>query len=285
MHVYIIGLGDIGHRIARLELGRGRNVSALVRTDAKIKETENLGIKVFHADLDQPDTLERQPLHGAIVYYLAPPPSTGKHDSRMRNWLKSIKPFSPAKVVYISTTGVYGDCRGEWVDEQRPPRPKTDRAKRRLDAENQLAGWGQKQGVPVVRLRVPGIYHPDRLPIEALRRGRPVLRMEDAPYTNHIHADDLARICLAAADRGAAGEIYNVADNDASTMSEYFIKIADALGMPRPREIGWEEAERQLSPAMLSYLRESRRISNKKMLDELGVELLHPTLDITGPSA
>ena len=269
MHIYIIGFGNIGHRVAKLELARNHKVIALVRNEVRAKEAKNLGINTFYADLDKPDTLKRQPIDGTIVYYFAPPPSTGG----------SINSLFPTKVIYISTTGVYGDCRGEWVDEQRPPNPQTDRAKRRLDAENQLVKWCQREGVSVVRLRVPGIYHPDRLPIEALRRGRPVLWVKEAPYTNRIHADDLAQICLAAADRGVAGEVYNVADNDVSTMSEYFIKIADALYLPRPQEISWQEAEQQLSPTMLSYLKESRRINNRKMLNELGVRLLYPTLD------
>ncbi len=279
MQTLIIGLGDIGHRIAKLALAQGHSVAALVRDRDKADAARALGIEPFLADLDQPETLARQPLEGAWVYYLAPPPPTGTDDHRVGNWLRSICDARPERIVYISTTGVYGDCNGEWVDEQRPPNPMTDRARRRLSAERQLTEWGARQGLPVIRLRVPGIYHPDRLPMASLRQGRPVLRIAEAPYSNRIHADDLAQICLAAARHGRGGEVYNVADNDCCTLSEYFIRVAEAFHIPRPREIGWEAAQQQLSPGMRSYLRESRRILNRKMLRELKVTLRYPTLE------
>lgn len=277
MHNYIIGFGDIGHRVAKLELARKNQISAMVRNNAKTDKAKNLDVNVICADLDLPNTLQQQPLAQTTIYYFAPPPTTGVVDSRMESWLNSIKDTIPAKIIYISTTGIYGDCQGQWVDEQHPPNPAADRAKRRLNAENQLAAWGAKQGVPVIRLRVPGIYHPDKLPTAL--SGQPILRTEDAPYSNRIHADDLAQICLAAADHGIDGNIYNVADNDTSTMSEYFIKIAHILGLPKPLEVSWEEAKQQLSPTMLSYLKESRRISNRKMIQKLKIKLLYPTLD------
>ncbi len=223
--------------------------------------------------------MTQQSLEGARVYYFAPPSATGTHDNRISNWLSSIGAAKPAVIIYLSTTGVYGHCHGEWVDEQRPPNPITDRAKRRLNAEIQLSEWGKQHAVPVIRLRVPGIYHPDKLPMASLRQGRPILRPDEAPFSNRIHADDLAQICLAAAEHGKDGELYNVADNDACTMSEYFIKVADAFNIPRPQEVSREEAEQLLSPGMLSYLQESRRIENRKMLDELGVRLQYPTLN------
>ncbi|VAX06981.1 Nucleoside-diphosphate-sugar epimerases [hydrothermal vent metagenome] len=279
MHNHIIGFGDIGQRVAKLELARGHQVSTILRNKARIDAVNNSGIDVTYADLDLPDTLHRQLPQQTRVFYFAPPPATGTADSCMENWLNSIKNITPAKIIYISTTGIYGDCQGQWVDEQHPPNPTTDRAKRRLSAENQLAKWGQIRTVPIIRLRVPGIYHPSTLPIISLQRGRPILRSEDAPYSNRIHADDLAQICLAAADHGVAGNVYNVADNDTSSMSNYFIKIAYAFGLPKPLEISWEEAKLELSPTMISYLQESRRISNRKMISQLGVKLLYPTLD------
>jgi len=279
MHTLIIGFGDIGHRVAKLELALGHSVTALIRDKNRINAAKGFGVETLLADLDQPDTLTQQPLENTRVYYFAPPSTTGMHDSRIANWLNSIGTSKPAVIIYISTTGVYGDCNGEWVDEQRPPNPTADRAKRRLNAEIQLSEWGTQHAVPVIRLRVPGIYHPDKLPMASLQQGKPILRSGDAPYSNRIHADDLAQICLAAADHGKAGEIYNVADNDSCTMSEYFIKVADAFNLTRPQEISWQEAEQQLSPGMLSYLKESRRIDNKKMLNELNVKLQYPTLD------
>jgi len=279
MHTLIIGFGDIGHRVAKLELALGHSVTALIRDKSKINAAREFGVETLLADLGKPETMAQQPLEGSRIYYFAPPPSTGTHDSRMANWLDSIGISKPAVIIYISTTGVYGHCHGEWVDEQRIPNPTADRAKRRLNAEMQLSEWGAQHATPVIRLRVPGIYHPDRLPMASLQQGKPILKSSDAPYSNRIHADDLAQICLAAADHGKAGEIYNVADNDSCTMSEYFIKIAGAFNLPRPQEVSWEEAKQQLSPGMLSYLKESRRIDNKKMLNELNVKLQYPTLD------
>jgi len=278
MHTLIIGFGDIGHRVAKLELALGHSVTALIRDKSKINAAKDFGVTTLLADLDRPESLAQLPLDDSRIYYFAPPSTTGTHDSRMTNWLSSIGASKPAIIIYISTTGVYGHCHGEWVDEERPPNPTADRAKRRLNAEMQLTEWGTQHTVPVVRLRVPGIYHPDKLPMASLQQSKPILRSSDAPYSNRIHADDLAQICIAAADRGKAGEVYNVADNDSCTMSEYFIKIADAFNLPRPQEISWREAEQQLSPGMLSYLKESRRINNKKMLNELKVELQYPTL-------
>ncbi len=278
MQTLIIGFGDIGHRVAKLELALGHTVTALIRDKGKIDAAGGFGVKPLLADLDRPGTLLQQPLEDARVYYFAPPSPTDMHDSRIANWLGSVGRAKPAVIVYISTTGVYGHCNGEWVDERRPPHPVTERAKRRLSAELQLSEWGELQAVPVIRLRVPGIYHPEKLPMASLRQNRPVLRSTEAPYSNRIHADDLAKICLAAARHGRGGEIYNVADNDSCTMSEYFLRVAEAFNMPRPKEISWEEAHQQFSPGMLSYLRESRRIENRKMLHELGVVLQYPTL-------
>ena len=278
MQTLIIGFGDIGHRVAQLELALGHSVTAFIRDKSKTGATSNFGVQPLLADLDQPDTLVQQPLQNSRIYYFAPPPATGTEDKRISSWLNSIGASKPAVIVYISTTGIYGNCNGEWVDEQRLPNPTTDRAKRRLNAEKQLSEWGKQHAIPVIRLRVPGIYHPDKLPMKSLLQGKPVIQPADAPYSNRIHADDLAQICLAAADHGKGGGIYNVADSDSSTMSEYFIQVAEAFNLPKPKEISWTEAKQQLSPGMLSYLQESRRIDNRKMLDQLGVVLQYPTL-------
>lgn len=165
------------------------------------------------------------------------------------------------------------------VTEKTPPNPQTRRAKRRLAAEQTLQSWSSQHQRPCVILRVGGIYGPGRLPLERLRQGMPVLKRELAPPTNRIHADDLARVCQAAAAAPGSGAIYNVCDNETSTMSDYFIAIAERGGLPRPRELDWQQAEAELSPAMLSYLHESRRMDNTKMLHELHVELAYPTLN------
>jgi nucleoside-diphosphate-sugar epimerase len=185
----------------------------------------------------------------------------------------------PQRLVYISTTGVYGDCGGAWITEAQPVNPRTPRGKRRLAAENALRAWSVQTSVPVVILRVPGIYGPSRLPADRIRKGLPVLREEDAPYSNRIHADDLARVCVAAMQRGTPGAVYNVADNQPTTMSHYFNRIADTLGLPRPPAVSMSEAREQLTAAMLSFMEESRRIDNRKMREDLGVELLYPDLE------
>ncbi len=185
----------------------------------------------------------------------------------------------PQRLVYISTTGVYGDCGGAWITETQPVNPGTPRGKRRLAAENVLQAWSAQTGVPVVILRVPGIYGPGRLPVERIRKALPVLREADAPYSNRIHADDLARVCDAAMRRGTPGAVYNVADNQPTTMSHYFNRSADTLGLPRPPAVSMSEAREQLTAAMLSFIEESRRIDNRKMREELGVVLLYPDLE------
>jgi nucleoside-diphosphate-sugar epimerase len=164
------------------------------------------------------------------------------------------------------------------VTEASPVAPQTARGKRRLDAEQALLRWSEQQRVPVAILRVPGIYGPDRLPVERIRSGQPILREQDAPFTNRIHADDLAMICVVAAERAPAGAIYNVSDGQPGNMSQYFKDVADALGLPHPPEVSREEAEKVLSAGMLSYLNESRRISNQKILSQLGVQLKYPNL-------
>ncbi len=272
--MFIIGMGRLGRSLAQQRFASDKQVTALVR-----RESVCAGVTMKLGDLDHPETLVGLPLENKKLYYFAPPPDDGIFDTRMRHWLASLVPENlPEKIVYISTTGVYGDCQGRWVNEETSPQPGTDRSKRRLDAENVLRLWGVKNRVPVVVLRVAGIYGLDRLPIESLRNGRPVLRIEEAPFSNRIHEDDLLQVCLAAMDRGLAGAIYNVSDGQQTTMTEYFFAVADALGLPRPPQVSRFDAESQISPAMRSYLQESRRIDNSKILNELMVVLRYPEL-------
>jgi len=184
----------------------------------------------------------------------------------------------PRRIVLLSTSGVYGDRGGARVDETTPPSPGTDRGRRRLDAEQRLRRFGEAHGVETIILRVGGIYGPGRLPEKRLREGVPMVPPEQAPVTNRIHVDDLARICVAAARRGRDGEIYNVSDGTAGNMTDYFDAVADFLGLPRPPRIDRAEAERTLSPGMVSYLQESRHLDNRKMREELGVTLRYPDL-------
>ena len=276
--VVIVGCGDIGRRVA--DRWAGIPVRGLVRSAASAEQLQQAGITAIQANLDAPASLQDLPVANALVYYFAPPPTSGATDPRMAHFLAAMDPATlPNRIVYISTSGVYGDRGGEVVNEDTPPNPQVDRARRRYDAEQQIRRFGQEHGIAVVILRVGGIYGPGRLPRKRLEDRIPIIHEHLAPSTNRIHAEDLAQICVAAAQRGRADTVYNVSDGTDSNMTEYFNTVADFLELPRPPTIDWEEAERSLSTGMLSYLKESRRMDNRRMLEELEVELKYPTLE------
>lgn len=277
--ILIVGCGYLGRRVARREREQGNPVLALVRTAESAVALTTAGIEVRRVDLDDASTLAGLPTRAAVIYYFAPPPSSGRTDPRIVRFLSAAGADAlPARVVLVSTSGVYGDCQGEWVDESRPARPDADRAHRRFDAESTLRRWAGEQAVPFVILRVPGIYGPGRLPVERLTRRLPVLRESESPWSNRVHVDDLASACLAAARRGVSGAVYNISDGHPSTMTDYFNKVADAVGLSRPPQITMGEARVQLSEGMQSYLAESKRLDNRRMREELGVEPQYPDL-------
>jgi len=231
-------------------------------------------------NLDDADSLTKLPTKGKLVFYFAPPPGGGPIDGRMRMFCEAVdNGQTPEKVVYMSTSGVYGDCGGAWVTEATPVNPQTSRAQRRVDAETVLLEWGRVSGVPVVILRVTGIYGPGRLPLARLHQGHPVLSETESPPTNRIHADDLAAVCVAAAEKAADGDIFNVSDGRSGTMTGYFNAIADLLELPRLKQVSMEEAKQVMNPMMLSYLQEARRMDNRKMIAQLGVALQYPDLE------
>ncbi len=278
----ILGCGYIGRRLARHYLDQGVPVIGVVRSAESAAALVAQGIPALASDLARdlgPDDLDALSLSGARVVHLAPPPESGVLDLHTRHLVEAFaRAGHPSRMVYISTTGVYGDCGGAWVDEDRPVRPQADRALRRWDAEQTLGHWRIASGRALVTLRVAGIYGPGRLPLERIRAGLPLVRSEEAPWSNRIHADDLAAACIAAMDRGADGAVYNACDGNPSTMTDYFFQVADAAGLPRPPVIPLREAEGQLSAGMLSYMRESRRLSNRRLVEDLGVELRYRTL-------
>ncbi|VAX12078.1 Nucleoside-diphosphate-sugar epimerases [hydrothermal vent metagenome] len=284
--VFILGCGDIGSRVAlRWQQQNGLPITGLVRSQASAERLRQQGIDALVLDLDQPpadDSVTIQAkltLQQALIYYFAPPPKAGEQDTRMLHFLQLPDRIQkPARIIYLSTSGVYGDQAGHLIDEDTPPRPVAARAKRRYFAEQAVRQWGEAQQVPVITLRTGGIYAPDRLPLKRIRDQLPMIHEHLAPTTNRIHADDLAQACVAAANKGRAGRIYNISDGTPSNMTEYFNTIADYFGLPRPPTIDWREAEKQLSPSMLSYLRESRQLDNRRMLEELGVQLQYPDL-------
>ena len=284
MSLFIIGCGYVGRRVASEYLQRKIPVQGVVRTPESAAQLKSLGIDAHILDLDSAE-LTGPSLEGSQLFYFAPPPPEGETDTRVRNLIAAFDRLGhPARIVYLSTTGVYGDCNGEWVDETRLPAPTVPRALRRWDAEQAFSLWRQENGQELVILRVAGIYGPGKLPLERLRKGLPLVRESEAPYSNRIHADDLVQICIAAMERGLDGERYNVSDGHPSTMTNYFIRLADTAGLPCPPLISLAEGEQQLSAGMMSYMRESRRLDNRKMLQELGVELRYPDLE-TGLAA
>jgi len=277
--IFIVGCGDIGRRVAVLAREKGCEIKALSRSPEKIELLNRSGIRTFSGDLDSTSTLIDLPIAGSTLFYFAPPPGGGVVDPRMGNFCNAVQPGrEPEKVIYLSTTGVYGDCGDMPVTEETTPNPQTTRARRRLNAEAVISSWGRERGVPVVILRVTGIYGPGRLPRQHLMSGIPLLSEGEAPITNRIHADDLARVCLAAAEKGENGDIYNVSDGEHSTMTHYFNAVADLLGISRPVQICRDEAAKTMPPLLYSYFCENRRIDNRRMLEKLGIRLLFPTL-------
>ena len=273
---FIVGCGYVGRRLARAEQARGRTCAALTRSEASAAELEALGVMPVPGDLDVADSLGGLDLQGKTVYFLAPPSAEGETDRRSKNFCDAIDSGrAPGRMVVISTTGVYGDCGGAWVDEWRIPKPQAGRSIRRYDMETTLRAWAVEVGCCAVTLRVPGIYGPGRLPRARIQRGTPVLAENESPWSNRIHVDDLVRVCLVAADKGRPGAVYHAADGRPGTMTDYFNQVADVLGLPRPPQISRAEAEATLSPGMLSYLAESKRINIRRMREELGVEPEH----------
>ena len=277
----IIGCGDVGLRVARLLRDRWR-LLALTSSAVRLDALRAAGVVPLRGDLDRPETLGRLAGLADAVLHLAPPASAGVHDLRTARLIGALA-RSPrlSRLVYGSTSGVYGDCRGERVEETRPLAPATDRARRRVDAEMRLRRFGRSAGVAVTALRIPGIYALDREggdPRERLSRGAPVLAEEDDVYTNHIHADDLARACVAALYRGRPQRAVNASDDTELRMADYFDLAADLHGLARPRRISREEATGSLSAMQMSFMSESRRLVNRRLREELGLVLRYPTV-------
>ncbi len=275
--ILIAGFGDIAERLVRRYAHQATFVG-LTRRPQRAAELRALGVIPYVGDLDVPATLRQLPRVDA-VFHFAPPPGTGRTDPRTAHLLRALARRRPDTLVYISTSGVYGDCGGAWVAETRTVAPVNGRAVRRVDAERQLRAWGRRQGVPVTILRAPGIYAADRLPLERIRRGTPALVREADSYTNHIHADDLARLAWAALFRGRAGRIYHAVDALPLKMGDWFDSCADAFDLPRPPRVTRAEADKVLSEALLSFLRESRRLSNVRTMRELRLKYRYPTSD------
>jgi nucleoside-diphosphate-sugar epimerase len=253
----IAGYGDI----ARRALGALERVFRVTRLSRQ-----------FGVDLDQP----LEPRLADALLHCAPPPASGERDSRTAHLLAALE--GVRRIVYVSTSGVYGDCAGARVDESRPVNPHTARARRRVDAERQLETWCAERQIALVVLRAPGIYAPDRLPLERLRAGVPVLRPEDDVYTNHIHADDLAAAAVRALEPDAPAGIYNVSDDSDLRMADWMDLVAEHAGLAKPPRLPRSRIAQHVAPEALSFMNESRRLDNRRMKTVLGLALRYPTV-------
>lgn len=274
----IIGCGDIARRTLPLLTARYQ-VFALVRKPTDRAALRAFGVTPLLGDLDQPSSLRRLAGLAHAVLHFAPPPAQGTTDTRTRHllWILSQK-TPPTHLVYISTSGVYGDCAGAWIDETHPCHPTTPRAQRRVDAEQRIRRWAIQQHVNANILRVPGIYAADRLPLARIQHGTPTIAAAEDSYTNHIHADDLARITLAALRCGKPCRIYHASDDQPLKMGAYFDAIADAYALPRLPRISRAQAQQQLPASLLSFSNESRRLDNHRLKTELHLRLRYPNL-------
>ena len=302
-NILIVGFGDIGKRVARrLQSSRHYQVKALIRKTSSLARhptfTSRFGVQLVRGDLNDLRSLQKLAGHTDTILHFAPPPATGKSDTNTQHLLSALSakhqsarlsvdrvPQSrprmlPRRIVYISTTGVYGNCHGDWIDETRATMPDSARAKRRVDAEHRLQKWGRLHGVAITVLRAPGIYAEDRLPLERLRRQTPVLIASEDVFTNHIHAEDLSTAVIKAMRQRwpKRYRVFNVVDDSQLRMGDYFDQVADAFDMKRPPRISRTEAEQRISPMLLSFMRESRRIGNARVKRELKLELLYPTI-------
>ena len=268
----VLGCGDVGMRLLPLLVARYR-VFAVTSQPGRCAALRAAGAVPIVADLDQPATLARLAGLARLVVHLAPPQPDGAQDRRSRRLAAVLPPGG--RLVYISTSGVYGDCGGAWIGETRPVAPRNARAARRVDAEAVWRGWGRR-GASVAILRVPGIYAADRLPLKRLADGTPALVAGDDVYTNHIHADDLAGIVVRALQRGRPGRVYHAVDDSAMKMADYFDAVADAHGLARPPRLPRAALRALVSPVLLSFMSESRRMHNGRIKEELGVRLAFP---------
>jgi len=280
--ILLIGCGDIAMRVIPL-LRHNYRIFALTRNLTKLEQLRAMGALPIMADLDQRASLQRIAGLADIVLHFAPPANNGDYDSRTRQLLAALSRSTTSRVfIYISTTGVYGDCGGTWISESRKINPQTARAQRRADAEQQIRAWAQRNGVHASILRVPGIYAANRLPLQGVRT--PSVIQEQDSYTSHIHADDLARIVVAVLRYGKANRVYHACNDSQLKMGDYLDAVADAHHLPRVPRLPRAQVQSTVSPMMWSFINESRRLSNVRIKRELHVKLRYPQVTPDGLS-
>lgn len=277
--IFIAGCGYIGERLARLSREAGCCITCMVRSLEHASRLSDEGFNAVSGSFDEVSAIAPMAIADCILYYLVPPPGGGIVDTRARNFISTLTDKTkPNKIIYISATSVYGEVSGGIVTEESPAEPVSAMGKRRLDAETAFLDYGKACDVPVVILRVSGIYGPGRLPLMQISQGQPLLREEESGPSNRIHADDLAAVCLAAAQLAEDGDIFNVSDGNPSSMTSYFNACADVLELPRQPQVSLDEAGRVMSPLMLSYVSESRIVDNSRLLKKLNITLRYPTM-------
>lgn len=283
--IFIAGCGYIGGRVARLYRDLGADFTCMLRSPEFASTLSGEGFSTTACSLDKAEEIPSLDTAGSVLHYLVPPPGGGITDTRARNFIAALDPAQkPSKIIYVSATSVYSELSGGTVTEESETNPSTAMGKRRLDAENAFLQYGAVTGTPVVILRVSGIYGPGRLPLMQISQGQALLKEEESGPSNRIHADDLAAVCLAAAESAEAGEIFNVSDGHPTSMTCYFNACADALKMPRQPQVTLDEARLVMSPLMFSYVSESRVVDNSRMLKRLKVNLRYPDIQ-TGLAA
>ena len=274
----IIGSGYMARRIIPL-LSRHYRLYALMRNDTHKVWMRAQGVTVISGDLDDRAKLARVVGLADVVLHFAPPPGDGERDTRTGHLLAALAQSAvPRRFVYISTSGVYGDCSGARVSETHALSPQSARAQRRVDAELQIRDWARRNGVKASILRVPGIYAEDRMPLDRLKISMPAIMAEEDSYSNHIHAGDLVRIVVAALRRGKPNRVYHASDDSKMKMGDYLDAVADAHKLRRPPRVTRAKAQRMLPESLLSFLNESRQLDNERMKKELKVKLLYPTV-------
>jgi nucleoside-diphosphate-sugar epimerase len=276
--ILIIGCGDIGLRVAK-QLVRHYKVFALTSQASRFAELRAVGATPLLGNLDEPNSLWRLSAIAETVIHLAPPQNMGRLDQRTRNLIRilSQRPNHVRRLIYVSTTGVYGNHFGAQVSETTPVQPESERAWRRVDAERALRLWAPAHGVLLTILRVPGIYALDRLPLERIESKTPALLPEEDAYSNHIHSEDLARLVCAAVYHGKPQRVINACDGGETKMGDYFDQVADAFALARPPRLSAKELEGLVSPMLWSFMRESRRVMNLR-LSELKTALRYPSV-------
>jgi nucleoside-diphosphate-sugar epimerase len=273
----IIGCGDVGMRLLPI-LVKTHKVYVLTTQESKLAILRESGAIPFIGNLDDYRSLKKLAFLAPSVIHLAPPNQEGPKDLRTKNLLRILSKGGVTKrLIYISTSGVYGDCKGDFVDETRIVAPTSPRGQRRHDAEQQLRSWAVHHQVRVTILRVPGIYAGNRLPIERLKLGTPALKNEEDVYTNHVHADDLARMVLLSFYRGLPQRVLNASDASWMKMGEYFDLVATTFHLKPPQRVTFEELRAQVTPQMLTFMKESRRLKNDR-LQEIGFRFTYPTV-------